>query len=60
MSFSVYTFRSDGNKKYPLKLGKRIHPVYCHMTALNGCGGGGWTLVMKMDCSKVNMEQGIG
>ncbi|XP_058954496.2 fibrinogen- and Ig-binding protein [Pocillopora verrucosa] len=43
---------SDGNKEYPLKLGKRIHPVYCHMTALNGCGGGGWTLVMKMDCSK--------
>ncbi|XP_027059442.1 uncharacterized skeletal organic matrix protein 5-like [Pocillopora damicornis] len=43
---------SDVNKAYPLKLGKKILPVYCHMTTLDGCGGGGWTLVMKMDGSK--------
>ena len=40
-----------------MKLGKKILPVYCHMTALNGCGGGGWTLVMKMDGLKVNMKR---
>ena len=29
-------------------------PVYCHMTNdLEVCGGGGWTLVMKMSGSKV-------
>ena len=30
-------------------------PVYCHMTSqgLDACGGGGWTLVMKIDGSKV-------
>ena len=33
-------------------------PVYCHMDSVglgeNGeCGGGGWTLVMKIDGSKV-------
>ncbi|KXJ24964.1 uncharacterized protein LOC110246788 [Exaiptasia diaphana] len=26
--------------------------VYCHMTELPGCGGGGWTLVMKIDGTK--------
>ena len=29
-------------------------PVYCHMTNdLGACGGGGWTLVMKMNGTKV-------
>ena len=28
-------------------------PTFCQMTALTGCGGGGWTLVMKIDGSKV-------
>ena len=31
-------------------------PVYCHMTAAGigrACGGGGWTLVMKIDGRKV-------
>ena len=31
-------------------------PVYCHMTDTgigNACGGGGWTLVMKIDGRKV-------
>ena len=50
-------FRPNANKAYPLKLGKTIVPVYCHMTTLDGCGGGGWTLVMKMDGSKVNIKQ---
>ena len=32
-------------------------PVYCHMTDdLGACAGGGWTLVVKMNGSKV---QGI-
>ena len=31
-------------------------PVYCHMTnhGLGACGGGGWTLVMKIDGNKVS------
>ena len=27
--------------------------VYCHMTSLPGCSGGGWTLVMKINGKKV-------
>ena len=37
-----------------LKLESRVLPVYCHMTNdLGACGGGGWTLVMKIDGSQV-------
>ncbi|XP_028396193.1 uncharacterized protein LOC114520167 [Dendronephthya gigantea] len=28
------------------------YKVYCHMTDIPGCGGGGWTLVMKLDGKK--------
>ncbi|KAL9970593.1 hypothetical protein ACROYT_G022997 [Oculina patagonica] len=46
---------AGGNKAYPLQMdsGKTYH-VYCHMTSkdLRACGGGGWTLVMKIDGHK--------
>ena len=45
--------RSEGNKAYFLQVGSVNLPVYCHMTGLGACGGGGWTLVMKMDGAKV-------
>ena len=47
--------RSKANKAYLLDDGSRKIPVYCHMTSqgLDACGGGGWTLVMKIDGSKV-------
>lgn len=43
------------NKAYKLKLDGKLTQVYCNMNghALGGCGGGGWTLVMKMDGLKV-------
>ena len=51
-------FRSTGNKAYPLLLGSSLElDVYCHMTNdLAGCGGGGWTLVMKIDGDKVKQK----
>ena len=47
--------RSKGNTAYFLDVGSTKVPVYCHMTThgLDACGGGGWTLVMKIDGSKV-------
>ena len=47
--------RSKGNTAYLLDVGSTKVPVYCHMTThgLDECGGGGWTLVMKIDGSKV-------
>ena len=29
------------------------YKVYCHMTDIPGCGGGGWTLVMKVNGNMV-------
>ena len=47
--------RPSENKAYLLDVGSAKIPVYCHMTkhGLDACGGGGWTLVMKIDGSKV-------
>ena len=42
------------NKAYMLQTDIGKIPVYCHMTSCFGaCGGAGWTLVMKIDGSKV-------
>ena len=45
--------RSTQDKAYHLKMDSSVLPVFCHMTSITGCGGGGWTLVMKIDGSKV-------
>lgn len=51
--FFSYSSRSD--KAYPLKLESETIPVYCHLTSLGTCGDGGWTLVMKVNGSKVSV-----
>ena len=52
MSFSFFSLRE--NKGYVLPTDSGEIPVYCHMTSdIGECGGGGWTLVMKIDGSKV-------
>ena len=55
--FSSYSAQDD--KAYDLTLSSlgKI-PVYCHMSdsGLGECGGGGWTLVMKIDGTKVTLR----
>ena len=56
ISLYKYLFtRKRENKAYLLSVESTRIPVYCHMEAaeLGGCGGGGWTLVMKIDGKKV-------
>ena len=51
----IILLRSLSNGAYQLRnydLLEEYH-VYCHMTELPGCGSGGWTLVMKIDGTKV-------
>ena len=51
---SLFSSVSDGI--YHLKSNEtgEIYSVYCHMSSLSTkCGGGGWTLVMKLDRDKV-------
>ena len=48
--------RMRENKAYVLNVESEKIPVYCHMkrtAQLETCGGGGWTLVMKIDGKKV-------
>ncbi|XP_028396056.1 uncharacterized protein LOC114520053 [Dendronephthya gigantea] len=42
------------NGVYSLRLNSSTAPykVYCHMTDIQGCGGGGWTLALKVDGKK--------
>ncbi|KAL9965913.1 hypothetical protein ACROYT_G029776 [Oculina patagonica] len=40
---------SKQNKAYSLKVGSETISVFCHMTSLGACGGGGWTLFIKMN-----------
>ena len=52
--YRLIFIRSEGNKAYPLKLASTTIPVYCHVTDdLGPCGGGGWTLAMKINGNKV-------
>ena len=46
--------RSLGNGVYNLGNSPEQYQVYCHMTEIPGCGNGGWTLVMKIDGTKVS------
>ena len=47
--------RTAKSQVYTLMLGSRNIPVYCHMGDF-GCGGGGWTPVMKTDGTEVKIE----
>lgn len=49
LSFSI---RSRRSQVYPLMFGSQKIPVYCRMGNF-GCGGGGWTLAMKINGAKV-------
>ena len=56
ISLCKYLFtRKHDNQAYLLNVESKQIPVYCHMEAaeLGACGGGGWTLVMKINGSKV-------
>ncbi|KAL9953748.1 hypothetical protein ACROYT_G041211 [Oculina patagonica] len=50
--------KSQGNKAYLLQMHSGKVPVYCHMTShgIGACGGGGWTLVMKIDGAKTTFR----
>ena len=50
--------RESKSDAYYLKTdGEGVAHTYCHMEDIVECGGGGWTLVMKIDGEKVLMLQ---
>lgn len=53
--FFILFSRPKENKEYALHVGNEQVSIFCHLTDIPGCGGGGWTLVMKTDGSKVHL-----
>jgi len=51
---------TEENKAYLMDTASQNILVYCHMnhTGLGACGGGGWTLVMKIDGTQGNFHYG--
>ena len=54
--FIYLKYRTRENKAYHVDVGSENIPVYCVMDyiGMGTCGGGGWTLVMKIDGTKVS------
>ena len=50
-----FNFSFSENKAYELNVGSQKIQVYCVLsdTNMGPCGGGGWTLVMKINGTKV-------
>ena len=51
----LFIFSTKADKAYDLEVDSRKLKVFCRMTDVTECGGGAWTLVMKIDCSEVGM-----
>ena len=56
LSLNSFSIRFTTSRVYTLKFGSQKFPVYCHMGVF-GCGSGGWTPVMKIDGTKVQVFQ---
>ena len=52
LSLKFFSIRLTSSQVYTLKFDSHKFSVYCHMGDF-GCGDGGWTLVMKIDGTKV-------
>ena len=53
MVFLMLRRESKSGAYYLKTEGGGVAHTYCHMEEIPGCGGGGWTLVMKIDGKKV-------
>ena len=56
LSLKSFSIRFTTSRVYTLKFDSHKFSVYCHMGVF-GCGSGGWTPVMKIDGTKVQVFQ---
>ena len=55
-NLSILFSRDHGSGIYKINVGpNRGMNVYCQMSSVSGCSGGGWTMVMKIDGSQVRV-----
>lgn len=55
--FSAYCSESNSGPYYLKTEEGEVAHTYCHMENIPECGGGGWTLVMKIDGNKVGSNK---
>ena len=48
-----FSNRPNGNYHLQANASSQNYSVYCHMTEIPGCGGRGWTLIIKINGDKV-------
>ena len=54
------SYRNNGNGVYKISVGNnKFINVYCQMTSISGCKGGGWTMVMKIKGSSVSLRADV-
>ncbi|XP_048579072.1 uncharacterized protein LOC5498617 [Nematostella vectensis] len=52
----VYDRGLKKDAAYILSIESRSVEIYCHLTVIDGCGDGGWTLAMKADGAKATFQ----
>ena len=52
------SYSNKGSGVYQISVGNnKVINVYCQMTSVSSCSGGGWTMVMKIDGSSVSQNE---
>ena len=52
-----FLYSNTGSGVYDISVGKnQFVKMYCQMSSISGCSGGGWTMVMKIDGSHVSLH----
>ena len=54
IQFKIPLYREDG--VYNIDAGAGEVSVFCVLSGINGCGSGGFTLVMKLDGKKASVR----
>lgn len=55
MLFIIFSASLNGSY-YLIHDGESVVLTYCYMDNISECGGGGWTLAMKIDGKKVSFK----
>ena len=51
------TFSNPSSGVYQISIRQnQVMSIYCGISSISGCSGGGWTTVMKIDGTNVRMQ----
>ena len=59
IALNQFRLKQDGVYRVQANTFSGYTGTYCQMSALKGCVGGGWTMVMKIDGNKVSTRHAV-